>query len=277
MSTQAPDLRGKVVAITGAGRGIGAATATALHRAGALVAIGDLDLATAEQTAKEIGDDVPAILLDVTDNDSVLSFMDDVEARLGPIDVYINNAGIMPLARLLDEDDAVTAKMLDINVRAMIYGTREAVRRMLPRGRGHVVNVASTAGKAGVPGASSYCATKHAMVGFSEAVATELRGTGIEISCVMPGITRTELATGVADMPGFRSVTPEQVAAGIVEAIASPRFEVFVPKSAKGLFALQTLLPRGVAAALSRRMGADRVFLDAIDGHERDSYEERVR
>jgi len=270
-------LAGTVVAITGAGRGIGAATAKALHAAGARVAIGDLDLATAEATAKALGDDVPAILLDVTDNDSVLAFIDDVEARLGPIEVYINNAGIMPLARLLDDTDEITAKVLDINVRAMIFGTREIVRRMQPRGKGHVINVASTAGKAGVPGASTYCASKHAMVGFSESVAAELRGTGIEVSCVMPGITRTDLASGVGDMPGFRSITPEQVAEGIVDAIRSPRFEVFVPRSAKGLFTMTALLPRAVATGIARKMGTDRIFLDAIDGHERGAYEARVR
>lgn len=270
-------LTGKVVAITGAARGIGAATAKALHEAGASVVIGDLDLTEAEATAKEIGDDVLALHLDVTDNTSFDTFLDTAEEQVGPLDVLINNAGIMPLSRLLDESDDLTARVLDINVRAMIYGTREAVRRMLPRGRGQVVILASTAGKAGIPGASTYCASKHAMVGFAEAVNAELEDTPINISCVMPGIVKTHLTDGVEDMRGFRAITPELVAESIRDAIVSPRFEVFVPKSAGSLLRSTLLLPRRTSSWIAKKMGTDRIFLDAIDSHGRDEYEARAR
>jgi NAD(P)-dependent dehydrogenase (short-subunit alcohol dehydrogenase family) len=143
-----PALHGRTVAITGGGRGIGAATARALVAAGARVAIGDVDLATAQATAAAIGGSTLALPLDVTDRAGFVAFLDIVESTLGPLDVLVNNAGIMPLTRLLDEDEALTARVLAINVEAVVRGTREAVRRMLPRGSGHVVNVASTAGKA---------------------------------------------------------------------------------------------------------------------------------
>ena len=269
-------LAGKVVAITGAGRGIGAATAEALARQGARVAIGDLDLDVAAETAQRIGRGVLALELDVTSPDSVTAFMDEVESRLGPIDVYINNAGVMPLSPILEEDDATIDRIFAINTRAMIHGTRAAARRMLTRGRGHVVNVASTAGKAGIAGSATYCASKAAVLLYTESAYAELHPRGLEFSVVMPGITRTELTAGVEDMPGFRAITPESVADAIVEAIHKPRFEVYVPASAGPLIRLTHVLPFRVAQWMGRRMGTDHVFMDAIDRPERSSYEARA-
>lgn len=272
----APQLNGKIVAITGGGRGIGAATAEALTRAGAHVAIGDLDLDVAEATAARIGGRTLAVRLDVTDVKSFASFLDETEAKLGPVDVVINNAGIMPLSTLLDEDDAMTAKILDLDVRAVIVATREAARRMVARGSGHIINVASTAGMAGLPGGSTYCAAKSAVITFTEAIEMELKPHGVEVSMVLPGIVRTELAAGVKDLPGFKSITPEMVAEGITEAVASPRLHIFVPKYAGPLLKSTRLMPRGAALWLSQKMKADRVFLDALSGGERAAYEKRA-
>jgi NAD(P)-dependent dehydrogenase (short-subunit alcohol dehydrogenase family) len=271
-----PDLTGKVVAITGAARGIGAATATALARHGATVAIGDLDLDLAQETAAQVGNGAKAFKLDVTDNESFASFLDTVEDDLGPLDVLVNNAGIMPLGTLLGEEDAMTARILDIDVRAVIIGSRLAARRMEPRGRGHIVNVASTAGKAGLAGGATYCAAKAAVITFSEGIEQELAEHGIAVSCVMPGIVRTELAIGFPDMPGFKSILPEAVAEAIVEAIAEPRLEVFVPKSAGPMLRVTRLMPRKVGMWIGRKMGADKVFLEAAQDPARKVYEDRV-
>jgi NAD(P)-dependent dehydrogenase (short-subunit alcohol dehydrogenase family) len=269
-------LTGKVVAITGAGRGIGAATAEALTREGARVAIGDVDLDIAKATAERIGGDTVALPLDVTSAESVTAFMDSVESTLGPIDVYINNAGVMPLSPVLDEDDATIDRIFAINTRAMIHGTREAARRMLPHGRGHIVNVASTAGKAGIAGSATYCASKAAVVQYTEGAYAELHPHGLEFSIVMPGITRTELTAGVEDMPGFRAITPESVADAIVAAIVKPRLEVYVPRSAGTVINVTRLLPFRLGQALGKRMGVDHVFMDAIERPERSAYESRA-
>lgn len=271
------ELSGRVVAITGAARGIGAATAAALTQRGARVAIGDIDLEVAKATAERIGGDTLALPLDVTSGESVADFMDTVEATLGPIDVYINNAGVMPLSGLLDEDDATIDRIFAINTRAMIHGTREAARRMLPRGRGHIVNVASTAGKAGIAGSATYCASKAAVIQYTEGAYAELHPRGLDFSVVMPGITRTELTAGVEDMPAFRAITPEAVADAIAAAVVKPRFEVFVPRSARPLMNVARLLPFGVGQWVGKRMGADHVFLDALDRPERSSYEARAK
>ena len=169
--------------------------------------------------------------LDVTDRPGFTAFLDEVERRLGPLDVLVNNAGIMPVGPFEEEDDATVVRLLEINLHAVIHGTKEAVRRMKPRGTGHIVNVASSAGKTGFPNLATYCATKHGVVGMSEAVRAELRGTGVEISVVMPGIVNTELATGLVETRGFKISTPEDVAGLVVEALEFPRFDVFVPKS----------------------------------------------
>ena len=270
-------LAGKVVAITGGARGIGAATAARLARGGARVAIGDLDPDVALATAERIGSGTLATHLDVTDKASVVTFLDRTESELGPLDVFVNNAGIMPLAPMLDEDDATTARMIDLNLRAVIVAAREAARRMVDRGRGgHLVNVASTAGKAGLVGGSTYCATKAGVIAFSEAIEQELVEHGVHVSTVMPGIVQTELAVGVPDLPGFTSVTPEQVADGIAQALLKPRLEVFVPRTAGPLLLLPRLLPRRAALWMGRTMGADKVLLAALEHPDRKSYEDRA-
>ena len=174
-------------------------------REGAKVAIGDLDKPLAEQAAAELGGETVGLELDVTRRDSFANFLDQVSERLGPLDVLINNAGIMPIGPFTSEDDATARRMIDINLHGVIYGMKLALPGMRQRGRGHIVNLASQAGKAGLPGGATYCATKHAVIGLSEAVRAELRDTEIEVSVVMPAVVNTELGSGSPTPPGSRS------------------------------------------------------------------------
>jgi NADP-dependent 3-hydroxy acid dehydrogenase YdfG len=276
MAKQHRILTGQVAAITGAARGIGRATAEAFLREGMKVAIGDLDHATAQQTAKELGHGTVAFELDVTRRESVKAFLDGVEAALGPIDVMVNNAGIMQVGHVIwEEDDATTQRMIDINVNGVMHGVKEVVPRMLTRGRGHVVNVASTAGKGGFPGGGTYCGTKHYVVGLSEALRAELRDTGIEVSCVMPVVVNTELASGLTETRGVKTVQPSDVAGEIVSALQEARFDVFVPRSVAGITKVMNLLPRGGREGLSRALKADQVLMQ-IDEGKRAAYELRA-
>jgi NAD(P)-dependent dehydrogenase (short-subunit alcohol dehydrogenase family) len=268
-------LHGRTVAITGGARGIGKATAAALIRAGARVAIGDLDVELARGTAEELGPDVRAYDLDVTSRPSFGGFLDAVERDLGPLDVLVNNAGIMPISPLLEEDDATAIRLLDINVHGVIFGMKEALPRMLPRGGGHVVNLASVAGKAGFPHLATYCATKHAVVGLSEAMRAELRGTGIEFTCVMPALVNTELTSGVQAGRGVHKAEPEDVADAIVEALRQPRFEVYVPRSVGRIKRFLDFMPRSAAEALGRMLDSDKVMARA-DMTGRAAYERRI-
>jgi NAD(P)-dependent dehydrogenase (short-subunit alcohol dehydrogenase family) len=275
MAKEPRSLTGKVAAITGGGRGIGRAIAQALAREGALVAVGDVDAASAESVAAELGGQALGLPLDVTDHAGFTAFLDEVETRLGPLDILVNNAGIMPVTPLLEESPASIGRQLEINLHAVIHGTQEAMRRMVPRGTGHIVQLASVAGRNGFPQLATYCATKHGVVGLSEAVRVELRDTGVEVSVVMPGIVRTELATGLTEARGVKSVTADDVANEIIGALKKPRFDVFVPRSTGPLVALGSALPRRAREGMVRLLKADQALLKT-DRAARAAYEARA-
>src|SRR5581483_5485050 len=143
-------------AITGGARGIGRATAAALIAQGARVAIGDIEADLASQTASELGAGTIGLDLDVTRRDSFAAFLDQVESQLGPLDVLINNAGIMPIGAFVQETDATAERMVDINLHGVIIGSKLAIERFGPRRRGHLVQIASAAGKFGIAGGATY-------------------------------------------------------------------------------------------------------------------------
>src|SRR4051794_5255261 len=274
MSKTPRSLSGKVAVITGGARGIGQALARALASEGVVVAIGDLDAPAAEAAAAELANGSIGLALDVTDRPGFTAFLDEVESRLGPIDILINNAGIMHVTPLHEESDASVSRQLEINLHAVIHGTQEALRRMRPRDMGHIVNVASLAGRAGAPGLATYCATKHGVLGLSEAVRTELRGTGIEITAVMPGFAKTELAAGVPDLRMVPRVSPEDIAAQTVEAIKVPRFDVWAPRRLAAIITTGAVLPRTWREAVSRAMNSNHVV--NTDPNARREYEARA-
>jgi NADP-dependent 3-hydroxy acid dehydrogenase YdfG len=275
MAKQPRVLVGQVAVITGGARGIGTATARALVREGMRVAIGDLDPALVEKTAAEIGAGTIGLPLDVTSRESFEKFVDDAEAQLGPIDVLVNNAGIMPLGPLVDESDETMMRQIAVNIVGVEYGTKIALQRFLGRNRGHLVNIASTAGKSGFPGGATYCGTKHFVVGMSEAVRAEVRGTNVEVACVMPVLVNTELASGLPSARGVKNVMPEDVAAEIVSALKEPRFDVYVPRSVGAINKVMGVLPRSGREGFSRALKADKV-LSTPDAKKRLEYENRA-
>jgi len=263
------------VAITGAARGIGKATAVAFTRAGARVAIGDLDAGLAERAAAEVGGGAIGLELDVTDRSSVDAFIAQAEEQLGPIDVFVNNAGIMPLGRFLDEPDDVAHRQIAVNVHGVLNGMKAILPKMIARRRGTVVNVASAAGKGGFPGVATYCGTKHAVVGITEAVRLELRDEPVNFGLVMPAIVRTELTSGVASGRGVKDSTPEDVADAILHGVQENRFEIFVPRSVGAISKTMALLPRRGREAVARALKADQVML-AVDNKARLAYTQRI-
>ncbi|NKY56027.1 SDR family oxidoreductase [Nocardia flavorosea] len=274
--TGTDSIRSKVVVITGGARGIGLATAVALAKLGAKIAIGDID----EKTVKESGTDYDFDhygRLDVTDQQSFTTFLDDVERELGPIDVLINNAGIMPTGRLVDESDQITRRILDINIYGVILGSKIALTRMLERRHGHIINIASLAGETHIPGLATYNASKHAVLGFTDTLREEYRGTGVEFSSVLPTLTRTELGSGVAAPKGLPAAEPEDIAAAVVRLIAKPKAKTRVTRAAGAMSVFVNLLPQSVGDALGRSMGSAQTFLDDVDSEQRKAYEERIR
>jgi NADP-dependent 3-hydroxy acid dehydrogenase YdfG len=277
MAKQPRILAGQTAAITGAARGIGKATAQALLRQGMKVAIGDVDFAAAQQTASELGASTVALPLDVTDRASFAAFLDRAEEQLGPVDVLVNNAGIMQIGRFVDEDDLTARRMIDINLHGVILGMKLALERMVPRDRGHIVNISSQAGKYGSPGGATYSATKHAVVGLTEAVRGELHlmKANIDLSYVMPFVVNTELGSGLGEARGLKNLQPSDVADAIVDALRHGTVEVWVPKSSKRTNTLGVLLPRRLSEGMARALKADRVLAGA-DANVRRGYELRA-
>ena len=209
MAKQPRILAGETAAITGGARGIGRATAEAFLRQGMRVAIGDVDLDAAPPDGRGARRRAPWRCRSTSPTaTSFAAFLDGAEEQLGPLDVLVNNAGIMQIGRFIDEDDLTARRMIDINLHGVILGTKLALERMIPRDRGHIVNISSQAGKFGAPGGATYSATKHAVVGLTEAVRGELRlmGAHVDVSYVMPSVVNTEL--GLGPRRGARAAQP---------------------------------------------------------------------
>ncbi|WP_433918335.1 SDR family oxidoreductase [Streptomyces canus] len=274
-----PPLAGRVIAVTGAGRGIGRAVAARLAAAGAAVAIGDLDAELAVETAGAIGAHpggrLLGLSLDVTDTQSFEEFLRTVETRLGPIDVLVSNAGIMWVGPFGEEPEEAALRQFDVNVHGVLRGMKLVIPGMRKRGHGHVVNIASAASKVAPPGEATYAATKHAVHGYSTAVRAELRGTGVHVSLVMPGVVDTELAVGTATGSTPR-LTTDQVADAVLDVVLRPRFEVFVPRQVAALTRLAAVLPGRARDALHHLLVPDQLAA-LSDRSVRAAYEQRTR
>jgi NAD(P)-dependent dehydrogenase (short-subunit alcohol dehydrogenase family) len=275
MSRQPRPLQGRVVAITGGTRGIGRATAAALAREGARVGLAGTDRQRAEQAGAEIGGETRGYAVDVRDRGSFGDFLDAVERDLGPLDVLINNAGIMPVGPFVDETDEMAALQVDTNLHGMINGSKEALARMLPRRSGHVVNLSSITGRGGFPHIATYCATKFAIYGLTDALRIEFTGTGVDFTCVLPALVDTEMSSGVRPGFGIKKSSPDEVAEAILDGLRRPRFAVYVPRMMGPLIKLNAIVPDRPRDAIGRLFEADKVMLSA-DRASRSAYESRI-
>ena len=273
--SDAENVTERVIAVSGGARGIGLAIATALHGLGAKVAIGDIDEAAAKEAGRRLGLTV-CRGLDVTDHQSFTDFLDAVEGELGPLDVLVNNAGVIAAGSAVDEPDAVTQRVLDVNIHGVIVGTKLAVSRMLPRGRGHIVNIGSMGSVLPCAGIATYCATKHAVLGYTDSVRMENRGRGIHFSTIMPTLTNTEMVAGVGHARGFKNAEPEDVARAVVGVIVKPKRRVVVPRSMGIMASAQRLMPQAIAEAIGRAVGTDRVFTSDLQTDKRKDYARRT-
>lgn len=272
-------IRAKTIAITGAARGIGYATAAALLARGATVIIGDRDteaLADALNRLHPRGA-VTGHHVDVTDRESFATFLDQARADgNGRIDVLINNAGVMPVGSFIEQSPVSIRAALEVNLAGVINGCHLVLPEMTARRDGHVVNISSMAGLVAVPGQAVYAATKFAVVGLSTALADEYAPHGVHVSAVLPTFTKTELIAGTTPSAAQGLVTPEDVAAAVVKVLDKRLGQLSVPGHLRSLGRFIALLGPRARRFINRRMGSDRTFLE-YDADQRRAYEIRAR
>ena len=221
------DLTGRIAIVTGAGRGIGRAIATRLGRAGANVALLDLDEAAARDGAASIGGGAIGVRCDVADNTSVRAAVAETERQLGPIDILVNNAGWDKFEPFLQSNEETWDRVIAINLKGVLNCVHAVLPGMVERGRGRIVSIGSDAGRVGSSGEAVYAAAKGGIIAFSKTIAREVARQQINVNVVCPGPTDTPLFAELAGtndrlsdalkraIPFGRLAEPDEIAAAV--------------------------------------------------------------
>jgi 3-oxoacyl-[acyl-carrier protein] reductase len=218
------ELEGRVVLVTGAGRGIGRALAHAFAGAGAKVALlgkTKKNLLEVQKELKDSGASTFVVAADVADEGAVSRAVAAVEQQLGPVDVLVNNAGIFAAAPVEKMDAVVFDRVLAVNLRGPFLMSRAVLPGMKSRKRGHIVNISSTAGRRGFAGGGAYCASKFGLAGLTEAMRYEARASDVRVSCVFPSTVATSLGKKAGmDFNRESAIQPEDIAKAVVSLVA---------------------------------------------------------
>lgn len=265
------DLKGKVVLVTGGGHGIGRETALAFAREGARVVVADVNQAWLDETVEMLereGCRATGVQVDLREREQVESMVDRAVSEAGPVDVLVNNAGIVYTKRFVDLSGSEIQDTLDVDLMAPIWACRRVAPSMLERGSGHIVNVSSAVGKTSNPFLSVYCASKFGLVGFTDTLQQELGPRGVGTTVVNPGWISSGMFSGAKRIALItRWSPPEYVAGIIVSAVKKNRAEVHVPRIMWIGGFLRALLGPKVMAVLWRLFGGDSLFA-SVKGHE---------
>ncbi|MET0955867.1 MAG: SDR family NAD(P)-dependent oxidoreductase [Cryobacterium sp.] len=250
-----------VAVITGGARGIGRQVAADLVTRGYRVVIGDLDEEATRRTAAELGAAVTGVRLDITDRALVAQTIDLVENTIGPIAVWVNNAGIMPTGAFASQDVGLARAVIDVDYAALVEVTSAILPRFLARNAGTLINLGSATGLKPLAGLAVYSGAKAAVIGFSDALRRELRGTGVRVRVILPNLVSTPMGAGITPPRLSPAVTPEQVSRAVVRAIDHGPFAVTVPRVLGPVLRVSRLLPTTAQDWLDDRIGTDRIGL----------------
>ena len=252
---------GAVAVVTGASRGIGREVAKQAARHGASVGLVARSVDDLEAVLAEIGGRGAVAVADVADRPAAEEAVARLAADLGPVDILVNNAGIGSYGRVSELAVEEFERVMRVNYFSAVYVTKAVLPSMLERRRGHIVNLASIAGRIGAPMEAAYSASKFAMVGFTEALAFEVGPAGIGVSMVNPGPVETEFfaTRGHAYEGSFpKPVSPGRVAHAVIEVVEHDGLERVIPASLRPAVAVRHVLPplyrRGTARVLARQL-----------------------
>jgi short-subunit dehydrogenase len=245
-------LAGQVVIVTGASSGIGRETALYFARERArlvLAARRQQRLQGLEREIQALGTEVLSVPTDVAQQDQVEAMVERALKRFGRVDILVNNAGVGLIALVEETSPEDMEMILRVNFLGAFYGIRAALPIMRRQGSGHIINISSFAGKRGIPLSGAYCASKFALIGLSESLRLELKGSGIKVSVICPVGTATEFFDVAKDPRGRKPgpkppvQTASHVARAIIRCAVSPRPEVILYPPARLLVVLNALSP----------------------------------
>jgi short-subunit dehydrogenase len=279
MARTKKSIRGKRALITGAARGIGLAIAKRLQAEQVELVLADIDAVQLREAAELLKLSLPekqARLIDVRDADAFADAVADIEHTVGPIDILINNAGIMSIGGFLEQELDSDHRQIGINLYGVIHGIRAVLPYMKQRDSGSIVNIASVAGIVGAPNAAVYSATKFGVVGLTQALHMELSETNIDFSYVCPSLVKTELIAGSTEPLWPKAVTAEEVADTVYKAITKRQVANFIPKAGRLSVLLPAILPRRVFEKIGAILGLNSVFF-GINKQAREDYRSRIR
>lgn len=255
------DLRGKVVLVTGASRGIGAAVAEAASAKGARVGLIARSRDDLEAVLARCGGRGAAASADVADPSATATAIATLEAELGPVDVLVANAGIGAYGPFADVEPEQIERLVRVNVLGTMHAIRTVLPGMIARRHGHIVTIGSIAGRIGSPFEALYSATKFAGVGLTEALAVEVKPYGIAVSLVNPGPVATDFGHARGhpyDRARPKPVAPETVAGAVIDAIEHGKAETYVPSMFRPAVIVRHLIPPMF------RWGSQRSFRDEL-------------
>lgn len=219
-------LKDKVAVVTGASTGIGAAIATKLAESGVRVVLAARSEDKLNNLAGNIGDNSRTLVVktDMTEKDEVTSLAQSANQKFGPVDIYVNCAGVMGSSSVTDGNVDDWDQMIDLNVKSVLYGINSVLPDMKSRGSGHIINIASDSGHEVIPRLTVYCATKHAVRAISTGMEKELKNTGVRVTSVSPGMVETDLSSNSPFEEGRKKIKPEDIANTVVYAATQPDY-----------------------------------------------------